>query len=70
MKNGNPNTRISGTDLQDFSDDPSLARAVQERLSRMRTQHSKNLQSVLREARELRRRLVEEAAVSVRHQPN
>jgi hypothetical protein len=70
MKNRNPNTRISGTDLPDFSDDPLLARAVQERLSLMRTQYSKHLRSVLREARELRRQLVEEAAVSVRHRAN
>jgi hypothetical protein len=70
MKNRNPNNHLPGTGLQDFSDDPLLSRLVQERLSPMRTRHSKDLQSMLREAREFRRQLVEEAAVSLRHRPN
>jgi hypothetical protein len=53
-------------DVRQFSGDPALARMVQERLSRVGPHGPQDVQRVLREARKLRQRLVQEATNSHR----
>ena len=57
-------------DAWEFPGDRSLALAAQERLSKIRAQHSKNMQSTLREARALRREIIKEARSSLRGLPS
>ncbi len=57
-------------DAWEFPGDRSLALAAQERLSKIRAQHSKNIQSTLREARALRREIIKEAKSSLRGLPS
>jgi hypothetical protein len=57
-------------DVREYSNDRSLARATQERLSKIRARYTGDMQNVLRQAKRLRRQLMDEARTSQRsHQP-
>ena len=53
-------TRQPRVDLEEFSTDPSLARAVQERLAKLRARQARDGKYLIRQARQLRRKLMKE----------
>jgi hypothetical protein len=57
-------------DVQEYSSNRSLARATQERLSKLRARYAGDLPNVLRQARKLRQQLMSEARNSERSRPS
>lgn len=53
--------------LEEFSTDPFLARAVKERLSKLRARQAREGKYLLREARQLRQKLMKEIRDSHSH---
>jgi hypothetical protein len=49
--------------LEEFSSNPAIARAVGERLKKLRARQLQNIESLVRQARELRRKLIKEASI-------
>jgi len=56
-------------DLREYTNDRSLALITQERLSKIRARYAGDMQNVLRQAKKLRQRLIEEARTAQRSGP-
>jgi hypothetical protein len=50
-------------DLEEFSSNPAIARAVGERLEKLRARQLQNIECLVRQARKLRRKLIKEASI-------
>ena len=60
-------TRQKRVDLEELSIDPFFARAVQERLSKLRARQAREGKYLLRRARQLRQKLMKEIRSSHSH---